>query len=223
MWLSLATFIAMLIALNQYSTIKNSLAKNQLKIIVLGASTTLIFPVVYSFFPDVLDQVWELFPLFSPGLANGILTIFLIICILIAIFRYKIWETGLYISTAFKYIVASAFISGIYLVLIFMADMLAADESVSMRFAVLFISILVFVFLRNKLQMFLDKYYYRKAYNAEVVISEFESRTSGFFDLDILFKKIGMNWTGFSISFHSHCFITRREIHTGKSHWLEKI
>ncbi|MBK7094000.1 MAG: hypothetical protein IPH57_02630 [Saprospiraceae bacterium] len=134
----------------------------------------------------------ENYSVYFPDLISGITTIILIICILIAIFRYKIWETGLYISTAFKYIVASAFISGIYLVLIFMADMLAADESVSMRFAVLFISILVFVFLRNKLQMLLDKYYYRKAYNAEVVISEFESRTSGFFDLDILFKKIGI-------------------------------
>ena len=57
MWLSLATFVAMLIALNQYSTIKNTLAKNQLKIIVLGASTTLILPVVYGFFPRCIGQI----------------------------------------------------------------------------------------------------------------------------------------------------------------------
>lgn len=190
LWYFVTMLVALLIALFRFATIKNTLAKNQLQIILIGASVTLIFPFIRAFFPKVRTEFWDIIPFIYPDLIGGLTTIIFIGCILIAIFKYKIWETGLYISKAFQYIIVSAFISLTYLLLISTIEIFISGETMVLRFSVLLISILIFIFVRNRFQGVIDKLFYRKKYNTEVAISEFESRTAGVFNVEELFEKI---------------------------------
>ncbi len=187
-WLTLTFLLAMATALYQFITSKDTLTRNQLRIIIIGSFIGLITPVFYTFFYDFVNQFKN--DLYTIIIPHGLGSMFMICCVLIAIFRYRIWDVEVFIRKALLYLGATLIIIFTYLLLIWVVDRLIIRETNFSRFLILGLSIIVFLVLRDQIQRMIDRLFHRETYDSATVVSYFEAKLAGIYRFDELKQKI---------------------------------
>jgi signal transduction histidine kinase len=189
-WKTLTFFLAVTAAIYQFKTIKDTLARNQLRIIIIGAFFCFITPITQAFFYNFLIQLSDKTP-FLIELFQGIGSLIMICCILIAIFRFRIWDLEIFIRKTLLYIGATLIVIFSYLLLIFLVNQLAIRETNITRFLIFAISVVIFLVLRDWFQRMIDRIFQREAYDTATVVSDFEEKLAGIYRDDELKLRIG--------------------------------
>lgn len=203
-WITLTYAIAFAIAIYQYFHVKDTLARNQVRIVVTGTLIALSVPIAYTFFPDILNAIEAATFPFLLQLTSELGSLALVICLLIAIFRYRIWAIEIIIRKALLYLAATLVITGSYFVLIYLADRLTTQESAFVRGIVIAVSVAIFLILRDRIQQLIDRLFNRETYDSAKVVSDFEEHLSGIYDPEILNEKISL---GIDRIFHFKSFL----------------
>ena len=202
-WVTLAVSIALGIAVYQFKTIKSTLARNQVLIVIIGSLFGLFTPIADAIFFDHIEVLLSQNPWilhFSHGLASLIMAT----CFLVAIFRYKIWGTEVIIRKALLYLSATFIITCTYILLIFLIDRLTNSETSVTRFISLAFSVLIFMILRDNIQHLIERLFHRESYDSATVVSDFESRLAGIYQIDELSSRIVL---GLDDIFHFKSFV----------------
>ena len=179
--------IALGIAIYQFITIKNTLARNQLLPLLTGSFFVFLPLFTFTFFFDWITSIpwtYTLEVAFTTG------NLILVVCILIAIFRYRIWDIEVFIRKALLYLGATAVIILSYLFLIWFVDRFISRETSLTRFVILAVSVILFLVLRDRLQRLIDRLFHRETYDSATVVSDFEAKLAGIYRFDELKEKI---------------------------------
>jgi len=187
-WLSLTFLLAMATAVYQFITIKDTLTRNQLRIIIIGSYFGFITPVLYTLFWNYINQLNNF--LYMIMIPHGVGSMIMICCILIAIFRYRIWEIEVFIRKALLYLGATAFIILFYLLMIWLVDHTISQENNITRFLILAVSVILFLLLRDRIQRIIDRLFHRESYDSATVVSDFEAKLAGIYRFDEMKQKI---------------------------------
>jgi len=190
-WMTLAFSIAFGIAVYQFFTIKSTLARNQIRIVIIGSFFGFITPMTFAIFYD-FDFIYEVgirFPFFLT-FSQGVGSIIMIFFLLVAIFRYRIWGTEILIRRALLYLTATFVIILTYLLLIFLVDRLTISQTNFTHFIILAVSVIIFLVLRDRIQHLINRLFHRETYDSATVVSDFEAKLAGIYQLDELKQKI---------------------------------
>ncbi|MBE0648963.1 MAG: hypothetical protein IH596_14420 [Bacteroidales bacterium] len=191
LWMTLTFTLALLIAIFQFRTIKETLLRNQLRVVIIGAFFGFLTPMSISLFYDDISQFAFKYPHLVP-ISQGIGSLIMICCFLIAIFRYRIWDIEVFIRKALLYLGATIFILLSYLFLIFVVDLFTIRETKVTRFVILALSVIIFLLLRDRMQRIIDRIFHRETYDSTTVVSNFEAKLAGIYRFDELKKKIAV-------------------------------
>jgi len=123
-------------------------------------------------------------------IAHGPAILIMAACFMVAIFRYKIWGTEIFIRKTLLYLSATLIITCTYLVMIFFIDHLTKSETGATRFISLAVSVLIFMVLRDNIQHLIERLFHRESYDSASVVSDFEARLSGIYQIDELSSRI---------------------------------
>ena len=202
-WVNVAVLTAIGIAVYQFYTIKSTLARNQVRIVIIGSLFGFIAPMLDGIFPDYIETLAAKNPwLFQ--IAHGPAMLIMASCFMVAIFRYRIWGTEVFIRKALLYLSATFIIVCTYFFLIFLIDRLTSGETATTRFISLALSVLIFMVLRDTIQHLIERLFHRESYDSANVVSDFEARLSGIYHIDELSSGIV---SGLDEIFHFKSFI----------------
>jgi signal transduction histidine kinase len=202
-WLILAVTIALGLAVYQFKTIKSTLARNQVRIVIIGSLFGFITPITDGLFFDYIETLLSKNP-WLLHLTHGPASLIMASCFTIAIFRYRIWGTEVFIRKALLYLSATFIIVCTYFFLIFFIDRLTSGETATTRFISLALSVLIFMVLRDKIQRLIQRLFHRESYDSATVVSDFEAKLSGIYHIDELSSGIV---SGLDEIFHFKSFI----------------
>jgi signal transduction histidine kinase len=204
-WILLAFCIMIALAIYQFRTIKNTVARDQLRMVIIGSFFGYSAPMAYSVFYDfLLHNIDIKYPFIFYDFAAGITIVVMIICFLIAIFRYRIWDTEIIIKKALLYLSASMIIILSYLLLISLLNLMTERETNFTRFLILAISVIIFLISRDLLQQLIDRIFHRESYDSATVVTSFEEKLAGIYRTDELKAKIAH---GLDEIFHFKAFM----------------
>jgi signal transduction histidine kinase len=190
-WLTFSYFLAVAVVIYQMITIRDTLSRNQLRLVLIGSFFGIYTAVALVFFPRFVGHISAGHPYFFIN-AQGIGGLVMIICILIAIFRYRIWDIEVIIRKAMQYVAASLFIILIYLFLLYLVNQLIRNESDLTKFTALAISVILFLVLRDRLQKWIDRLFRRETYDSATVVSGFEEKLAGIYRPDEITTQIAL-------------------------------
>jgi len=202
-WMAASFTIALSVIIYQSVTIKNTLARNQLLIVMTGSLFAFLTPITLLMFYNKIFQVQDKYN-YILDLSNGICSLIMICCILIAIFRFRIWDIEVFIRKALLYLGATAIIILSYLFLIWFVDRFISQETNLTRFVILAISVILFLVIRDRLQRLIDRLFHRESYDSATVVSDFEANLAGIYRFDELKEKIVQSIDGI---FHFKSFV----------------
>jgi signal transduction histidine kinase len=188
-WGAFASIIAIATALFQLFTIKDALARNQLLIIVIGTIIGVISTVVYALFYHDMNIWWGLYPNLLQFSMRAT-SVILVLCLLIAIFRFRIWNIEVVLKKALLYLGATTIIICTYLLLLYLVDLLTIDETDVTRFVTLTVSVMIFLVFRDRLQRLVEKVFHRESYDSATVVFEFEEKLAGIYRIEDLGSRI---------------------------------
>lgn len=202
-WLTLTFVLAMTTAIYQYKTIKDTLSRYQLLMVITGVFFSCITPLALTFFYAEMSRLNDEILFFIP-LSQGLGGLIMICCFLIAILRFRIWKIEIVLKKALLYLGATAIIILTYFFLLFLVDRFIQNETNVTRFFILAASVLVFLLLRDRLQGFIDRIFHRETYDSATVISDFEDKVAGVLRIEDLKSMIVK---GLDDIFHFKSFI----------------
>lgn len=186
-WDTVIFLTALAIAVYQYRTIKDTLARNQLMLLIIGSFFVFLPLVSLTFFYEwIVGLQWPYLIEMSSTAGNAIL----ILCILVAIFRFRIWHVEVVVRKVLLYLVATVIITLSYLMMIWLVDQFLYKESTLTRFMILGVSVIVFLALRDRIQRLIDRIFHRESYDSATVVSDFEAKMAGIYRFDELKQKI---------------------------------
>jgi signal transduction histidine kinase len=188
-WMTLTFAIALAVVVYQYRTIKNTLARNQLQLVLIGSFFGFLTPMTITFFKGFVHQMQSMYPV-AIDFVHGICSFIMVICILIAIFRYRIWDMEIIIRKVILYLFATAVIILSYLFMVWIVAQFISGESNLTRFVILAISVILFLVLRDHIQRLIDRLFHRETYDSATVVSDFEAKLAGIYRFDELKQKI---------------------------------
>ena len=117
------------------------------------------------------------------------------ICLGFSIFRYRLWDIDIIIRRTLQYSLLSGLLALAYLGLVIVLQ--SAFETITGQGDNPFITVLstlaiagLFLLLRNRVQAFIDKRFYRKKYDAAKVIADFAATCRDETDLDKLTARL---------------------------------
>ncbi|MDX9905292.1 MAG: histidine kinase [Bacteroidales bacterium] len=202
-WLILAISVAIGLAVYQFFTIKNTLARNQVRIVIIGSLFGFITPILDGLFYAYIETLLVKSP-WLLHMTHGPASLIMAACFTVAIFRYKIWGTEIFIRKALLYLSATFIIICTYLLLLILIDRLTSGETATTRFISLALSVLIFMVLRDNIQRLIERLFHRESYDSATVVSDFEAKLSGIYHFDELSSGIGAGLDGI---FHFKSFI----------------
>ncbi len=190
LWTAGASLIAIALAIYQFVTIKETLARNQLRIIVIGTVIGSAFSIFFAVFYDyVMGLCWTIYPnlIQFATKASGLA---ITTCLLIAIFKYRIWEMEIVLKKVLLYLLATAIIILSYLALLYLVDLFTLEQTKTVRFISLAGSVLIFLILRDRMQRLTERIFHRENYDSAAVVAEFEEKMAGAFRIEDLGSRI---------------------------------
>lgn len=188
-WTFIASLSAIALAIYQFVTIKETLARGQLRIIVIGTVIGTAFSIFFAAFYDYVMGLWMIYPnliQFATKASGLVVTI----CLLIAIFRYRIWEMEIVLKKVLLYLLATAIIIFSYLALLYLVDLFTVEETKTTRFIVLAVSVFIFLILRDRMQRLIERIFHRESYDSAAVVAEFEEGMAGAYRIEDLGYRI---------------------------------
>ncbi len=188
-WMVSTYFLAVGIVILQFISIKETFARNQLRLVILGSFFGIYTAIPLIFFYDFIQQVSAKYP-YLIYILQGIGSLIMISCILIAIFRYRIWDIEIFIRKALLYLSATMIIIFSYLLLIFLVDQYIAKETDITRFLTFAAAVSIFLVLRDGLQRMVDKVFHRETYDLATVVTNFEGKLAGVYLANELQQRI---------------------------------
>lgn len=203
LWMISTYFLAVVIVILQFVTIKETFLRNQLRIVIVGSFFGIYTAIPIVFADDWVQQIQAKYPYIFFNL-QGIGSLIMIACILIAIFRYRIWDLDIFIRKTMLYIGASLIIIFSYLFFIFLVNRLAIRETNLTHFLILAVSVIIFLVSRDWLQNLTDRFFHRESYDSATAVSTFEEKLAGIYRTDELKSKIAQ---GIDEIFHFKSFI----------------
>lgn len=190
--LGMVVFIAALVAaavgvIQRYRS-SRGMQKQQMKLFAFAAASlavSMVFTIIVVLFaPDYVDIV----ELASIG---GMLSI--PIAMTVAILRYRLYDIDVIINRALVYGAVSGVLALVYLGGVVLLQQLlspvTADSDVAIAASTLAVAAL-FRPLRTRIQMFIDRRFYRRRYDAAKTLSDFSSRLRNEVDLDALGREL---------------------------------
>ena len=202
-WVNIAVIIAVGIAVYQLYTLKSTLARNQVRLVIIGSIFGFITPMLDGLFFDYIETIIPKNPWIFQ-IVHGPAILIMATCFTVAIFRYKIWGTEVFIRKALLYLSATFIIVCTYLFLLFLIDRLTSGETATTRFISLALSVLTFMILRDNIQQLIQRLFHRESYDSATVVSDFEAKLSGIYHIDELNSGIV---SGLDEIFHFKSFI----------------
>jgi signal transduction histidine kinase len=202
-WLSLTYLFALAIVFYQFVTIKATLSRNQLRLVIIGSFFGIYTAVMLAIAPGIMQHISAGYPYFVP-VAQGTGGLVMIAFILIAVFRYRIWDINIILRKALLYLGASIMIILSYFLIIFVVNKIAEKESDLIRFLALAVSVILFLVLRDRLQRLIDRLFHRESYDSAIVVADFEEKLSGGYRIEDLGYRI---LDGLDDIFHFHSFV----------------
>lgn len=187
-WITLTFFIALSFAIFQYVTIRDTLSRNQIRMVIIGSFFGFITPMTYGLFYKLIESYGNYSRLVM--IPHGIGSIIMILFIVVAIFRYRIWDTEVFFRKALLYMGATLIITMSYLLLIYVADQYIAPETNLTRFIILAVSVIFFLLLRDWMQRRIDRFFHRESYDSATVVTDFEEKMTETYKLEDLGYKI---------------------------------
>jgi len=184
-WLSITMILALSTAIYQLITRKDTLSRNQLRIVITGSFFAFISPILHTFFKNYFNTLFEKYP-YLVGYLQGTGSFIMIACILIAIFHYRIWNIEIIFRKALLYLGATIIISLSYFLLIFLVNQMTEGESDITRFLALAVSVVIFLVLRDRLQQLINRFFHREAYDSATVVTDFEEKLAGIYRFEEL-------------------------------------
>jgi signal transduction histidine kinase len=128
----------------------------------------------------------------------------MIIFLLLAVFRYRIWDIEFFIRRALLYLGATLVITFSYLLLIWAVDRMITRETNLIRFLAVAVSVILFLILRDRIQRVIDRIFHRETYDSATVVSDFEGKLAGIYRFEELKEKIVQ---GLDEIFHFKSFV----------------
>jgi len=189
-WLTVSFILAIATAIYQFYTIRDTLSRNQLRIIIIGSFFGLMTPMAFALLYTTIRSFTFEYPHLIP-VSEGIGSLIMITCILIAIFRFRLWDIEIFIRNALLYVGATLVIILSYLLLVYLVDLLTISETKFTRIIALAVSVLVFLALRDWLQRNINRIFHRESYDSATVVSDFEDKLAGVYREDELKSGIG--------------------------------
>jgi signal transduction histidine kinase len=202
-WVLCCFILAMATVLYQFLTIKDTHSRNQLLIVITGSFFGFFTPICLSLFPDYINQLSNRY-INLTSVAQGTGSLIMVCCILVAIFRFRIWDVEVFIRKAILYLGATLVIILTYLILIGIVDRLVTGEPKFIRFLVIGVSVIIFLMLRDRIQHLVDRMFHREAYDSATVVSDFEAHLAGIYKVEELKLKIAQS---IDEIFHFNSFI----------------
>jgi signal transduction histidine kinase len=188
-WLTLSYLIAVAVVIYQFVTIKDTLSRNQLRLVITGSFFGIYTAVFMLVAPDLYYYIISGRPYMST-VAQGTGGLVMIAFILVAVFRYRIWDIGIIIRKALQYFAATLVITISYFLLIFLVNQLTENETDVIRFIALAVSVIIFLVMRDRLQRLIDRLFHRETYDSATVVSEFEEKLAGIYKIEDLGLRI---------------------------------
>jgi signal transduction histidine kinase len=185
LWVTLTFIIALAVVFYQFKAIKSTLARNQIRIVIIGSffgfAPLMFYAVFIDFFNQRLGDYTFIF-FYLQWIGNLIMST----CLLLAIFRYRIWDTEIFIRKALLYVGASIVIMLSYFLIIYLAQQITTNETNLTRFLSLAVSVIIFLVLRDKLQKLIDRLFHRETYDSATVVADFEEKLAGIYRFEEL-------------------------------------
>jgi signal transduction histidine kinase len=182
-WGAFASIIAIATAIFQLFTIKDTLARNQLLIVVTGTIFGVSFTIFFAAFYNYVNGLWNIYPNLVQ-FTMRVSSLVLVLCLLIAIFRFRIWNIEVVLKKALLYLGATAIIICTYLLLLYLVELMTIDETNITRLVTLAISVMIFLVSRDRMQRLVEKVFHRESYDSATVVSEFEENLAGAFRIE---------------------------------------
>jgi signal transduction histidine kinase len=120
------------------------------------------------------------------------------------IFRNSFWRIEPIVKKAILYSLATVFIYTLYIFIISFLNNFLFAETKALHFVVMVISMALFLFLRDKFQLLIDRLFYRENYKVSEVITGFEEYLAGVYETEELKSRITVFLNGI---FHFKSFI----------------
>ncbi len=209
-WMGICLLLAFAAAIYQYVTIKDWLARKQLRLVIIGSAFGLLTPILFACNPEFIWKTEREFHLLSIlEFPNATGSLLMISFLATAIFRYKIWDIEPFVRRAVLYILATILILFVYFAVLYFIEREAIRLTPSSQFMIMAVSILVFMLLRDKLQDIIDRIFFRKHYDTARVAAAFEEKLSGTYQTGLLKQQICHALD--AILHFSHCYFFIRD------------
>lgn len=194
--LSIPIFIVIPISLlYRYFRVSDVVQRQQIKWVVFGLAIILIplsiYGIILGVTPELNQPSGNSLTFFFVGtfLWTGFLIVFPI-TLLISVIRYHLFDIDLIIRRTLQYSLLTGLLALTYFGLIVVLQSLFSTISNQQSEIVIVLSTLgiaaLFNPLRNRVQDFIDRRFYRKKYNAERVLSQFAAAARDEVDMDKL-------------------------------------
>jgi len=170
---------------------KTVIARQRAKVILLGAIFAFAIPAPLYFFQLLLGSF------FGIRIQTHLLTIPMIIfpaSIAYAIARHNLFDVDVFIKRAVGYVIITAIIVGAYMLVSIPLNVVAGQYEVaqSRAFPILFTLTVILVFnpLRNRIQAFVDRAFFRKEYDYGSIIDKISGAITSLLDLDQIIARL---------------------------------
>jgi len=182
----------------RYFRVSNAVERQQIKWVLLGIAATFIVGIYYSTFtalyPTSQPSVERVIGLMINGLLYPVCYGFFAFSFIVAILRYRLWDIDLIIRRTLQYSVLSGLLGLTYFgLVIILQNLLSVVNSQPSEFVTVLSTLAIaalFFPLRNRVQEFIDKRFYRKKYDAQKVIADFAATCRDETDLDKLVARL---------------------------------
>ncbi len=180
-WMGLTLLAAILVSLYNFFTIKEFVAHNQLRWIMIGIVVGLLPEMLFGFGMQPNINFNEIIP-HSQDFVWAVGTIIMFVCISFAILRYRLWDIEIIIKRSLLYFSLTIVLICGYLLLYKLSGIVVNENTDASRLIGLLFSAALFIPSREFLQKRIDTFFHREDYDPTSAALNFEHKLIGKYD-----------------------------------------
>jgi class 3 adenylate cyclase len=174
----------------------SALSRQRAKVVLIGA--TIAFPIpAIAYFSQLIFGDFLGFRVQTNFLALPL--VFFPASLAYAIARHNLFDVDVFIKRAVGYVIMTAIVIGAYMLVSIPLNMLAGQYEVahSRAFPILFTLAVILVFnpLRNRVQAFVDRAFFRKEYDYGSIIDKISGAITSLLDLGQILKRLAATFS----------------------------
>lgn len=189
MWMGATLLSAILISINNFISVKEIVAHNQLRWVMFGIVFGLLPETFFGLFPQYFWNLETLYPFFADLLwVYG--TVILLVCLTFAIMRFHIWDIEIIIKKGLLYSILTGVLILIYFLFIWITETYFEQGVNNSHIIGIILSALIFIPAREILQQQINKLFHREKYDPTTAALIFEHALLGKYDINVLINEI---------------------------------